>query len=586
MDLWLEKILQGVQKPGRYIGEEWNSVKKDWDRVRVHVLLCFPDIYELGMSNLGIKILYGLLNEREDVLCERVFAPWADLEEVLRREGRELFSLESKKPIKEFDIIGFSLAHELTYTNVLNILDLGNIPKRSRDRDPAKSPLIIAGGTCCYNPEPMAEFIDAFLVGEGEEAIQEIIDVYKKSAKKEIVDRDLVLNELAGLQGVSVPSLCDVQYKGDGTVDKFYSKANGVRPVVRKRVVKDLDLAYYPTKQIVPHIQIIHDRIPLEIMRGCPHRCKFCQASVTYGPKRERSKRRILELAAETYDNTGYEEISLMSLSSGDHGEIKEIIKGLNETFRGKAVSVSVPSLRIEEMVKGLPFLIAEVKKAGLTFAPESGSVRLRREINKKIDIDKLLSAATEAYRAGWRRIKLYFMIGLPTEEEQDLIQIIELIDRVSILKKEIDGTRAFVTVSLAAFIPKPHTPFQLEPMEHIEELKAKKDLLLKRFSPRRKVKVNFHDFEKSYLECIFSRGDRRLSRVLLRAWEKGARFDSWCEHFKMGLWHDAFKELDLDPDFYAYRRRNLEETLPWGFIDIGLTKRPMSLDNDSYVTI
>ncbi|MDP3791831.1 MAG: TIGR03960 family B12-binding radical SAM protein [Candidatus Omnitrophota bacterium] len=560
----LNELLLTVRKPARYIGGEWNSVKKEWTPDKVKVLLAFPEVYEVGMSYLGLKILYGILNKRDDCLAERVFSPWPDFEKVLRDNNISLFSLESRRPIKEFDIIGFSLAYELNYTNVLNLIGLGNIPLRSSERSDG-DPLIIAGGPASFNPEPMAEFIDAFVIGDGEGAIGEIVEAYKAGAG----GRKQILRELAKIQGVYVPSLYEVKYNDDCTIKSFLPKHEGVPQKVRKALIEDLDDSFYPTDQIVPHIQIVHDRIMLEIMRGCKHVCKFCQAGTTYRPRRERSKEKVLELARETYANTGYEEISLLSLSSGDHSGIKEIIEGLNEIFKDKAVSISVPSLRIEDTLNKLPVLIAQVKKSGLTFAPEAGSECLRKAINKNIDIEKLLSALRESFKAGWRKVKLYFMIGLPTEKEEDLVAMTELLYKISNSRREIDKKDAHVTASINAFVPRPHTPFQWQAMESIDSLNKKKYQLRKQMKSRM-IELDFHSFQMGYLEAVFARGDRRLSEAIYEAWKSGLKFDGWNEYFNFDLWLQSFKKTGVDPDFYAIRTRSHDETLPWSFIDIG----------------
>ena len=581
----LEEYLLSVQKPGRYVGGEWNSVKKEWTGDKVKMLLAFPDVYEIGMSYSGMKILYGLLNGREDCLCERVFSPWSDFEEALRKNKISLFSLESRRPIKEFDIIGFSLAYELTFTNVLNILDLGDIPKRSQDRGDS-DPLIIAGGPSCYNPEPLAEFIDAFVIGDGEEVICEIVEAYKvtksprptcsKSRGRQShpstslgtgkVTRKEILKEFAKIKGVYVPSLYDVEYNNDLTIKKFSPIEKELPAKIEKRFVSNLDDAFYPTKQIVPNIQIVHDRIVLEIMRGCKHACSFCQATGIYKPCRERSRNKILQLAKDAYRMTGHDEISLLSLSSGDHSHIKDIIKSLNNEFSGMAVSVSVPSLRIEDALKDLPALIARVKKSGLTFAPEAGSERMRKVINKKIDIEKLFKVASESFRSGWRRVKLYFMIGLPTEKEEDLIGIGELISEISDLKREIDGRAAHITASINAFVPKPHSAFERQAMDGLESLEIKKNTL-KRYVKPSLAELDFHSFHMSYLEAVLSRGDRRLSGAIYEAWEAGARFDGWQDKFNFDIWLGAFKKLNIDPAFYATRLRGPDEILPWEFL-------------------
>ncbi len=571
MDKKLEELLLTVRKPGRYIGGEWNAVKKVWTDARTTVLLAFPDTYEVGMSYLGMKILYGILNDRDDCLCERVFAPWPDFEKVLRENNISLFSLESRKPIREFDIIGFSLAFELGYTNVLNILDLGGIPVRSSARSD-DDPIIIAGGPSCYNPEPMAEFIDAFIIGDGEEVIAELIDAYKEMRGAGGGVRGKILKEFAKIKGVYVPSLYKVEYNNDGTISRFTTAEDGVSAKIEKRIVKDLDKAFYPTKQIVPNVQIVHDRIAIEIMRGCKHACNFCQASATYRPCRERSKEAVLELAKEAYAMTGYDEISLLSLSSGDYSCIMGVIEELNKEFSKKYVSISVPSLRIEGIAKELPDLISKVKKAGLTFAPEAGSEDLRKVLRKDIDIEKLFLAAMESFKRGWKRVKLYFMIGLPGENEKNIMDIAELVHKISELKRQVDHKPAAVAVSINAFVPKPHTPFQWKAMDRAEELEGKRTLLRNNMRSRL-TELSFHPFKMSYIEAVLSRGDRRVSDAILGAWKNGARFDGWQDVFDFNTWASAFRSSGIDADFYVYRTREMDEVLPWDFIDVGLKK-------------
>lgn len=561
----LDELLLTVQRPGRYIGGEWNSVRKEWTDDKTKVLLAFPDVYEVGMSHLGMKILYGILNNRADCLCERVFSPWVDFEDVLRKNKISLFSLESKRPIRDFDIIGFSLAYELSYTNVLNLLDLGGIPVLSSERRD-DDPLIIAGGPSCFNPEPVADFIDAFLIGDGEEAVGEIVEVYKGYRVSGIGYRKGLLRELAKIKGVYVPSLYEVEYNSDGTIKSFRPKEAGVPETIEKRIVKDLNAAFYPAKQIVPYLQIVHDRVALEIMRGCKHACKFCQATSIYRPWRERSKETVTALAQEAYQATGYDEISLLSLSSGDHSQISQIIETLNAAFKGKSVSVSVPSLRVEDIVAKLPALLSEVKKSGLTFAPEAGTDCLRKFLNKDIDINKLLQGAEEAFRAGWKRVKLYFMIGLPTERDEDIAAITDLIYAISDLKRKVDGRNAHIAASVNAFVPKPHTPLQREAMEAVGALARKQGIIRDRIRSRF-VELSFSALEMSYAEALFSRGDRRLGPVILEAWRAGSRFDGWKEQFKPGAWAEALKKRGLDGDFYVTRPRGREEILPWGFI-------------------
>ncbi len=568
----IDELLRGVQKPARYIGGEWNAVRKEWTDDKVKFLVAFPDAYEVGMSHLGIKILYGILNHRDDCLCERVFAPWKDFEEALRREKRELFSLESRRPIRDFDIIGFSLTYELGYPNVLNMLDLGSIPMKAAERT-EDDPLIIAGGPACYNPEPMAEFIDAFVIGEGEEIIEDIVDAFKVSKYHGVkVSRKELLKKIARIDGIYVPSLYEVKYNSDNTIKSFTPLETVARPKIKKRIIKDFENSFYPTDQIVPYIQTVHDRITIEIMRGCKHACRFCQACTIYRPCRERSRARILELAHQTYGMTGYDEISLLSLSSADHSDILGIMRTLNDSFREKAVSISMPSLRVEEMLKYLPYLISQVKKSTLTFAPETASEDLRKVINKDIDMKRLFEAVAESFKAGWHGVKLYFMIGLPTEEAKDLVAIAGLVKEISDLKKQLDGHPAHVVVSVNAFVPKPHTPFQWKAMEPIESLVGKREILRRNIRSAN-IKLDLHPFETSFIEAALTRGDRRLSGVIYNVWLSGGRFEGWEDLFHYGRWMEAFSTASLDPAFYVTRERSREEMLPWDFIDIGVSK-------------
>jgi radical SAM family uncharacterized protein len=563
----LNELLLTVQRPGRYVGGEWNAVKKEWSADRVKVCLAFPDTYEIGMSHLGIKILYGILNNRDDCLCERIFCPWPDFEKVLRDNRIELFSLESRKGLREFDIIGFSLAYELGYTNVLSILDLGNIPLTSSERKDG-DPLIIAGGSSCFNPEPMADFIDAFVIGDGEEVVEELIDVYKANGRKIAGPRKKLLRALSEIEGVYVPSLYSVEYGSGGLIKNFCPAEKGVPEYVKKRVVNDLNKAFYPVRQVVPNIQIVHDRMAVEIMRGCKHACRFCQASAVYRQPRERSKQNVIQLAKECYNATGFDEISLLSLSSIDHSDIIGMIEGLNREFSGKAVSVSVPSLRIEEKLPDLPVLLSRVKKSGLTFAPEAGSERMRRLCGKNIDIEKLFKAAEGSFRAGWRHVKLYFMIGLPSESYDDILEMASVINRVSELKKAVDGRPARVNVSINPFIPKPHSAFEREAMGSAEDLRVKREILRKSVTSKY-IELDFHDFRLSYLEAVFSRGDRRLCDAVRLAWKSGCRFDAWGEMFNFDRWQSAFASASVDMDSYISARVGEDSRLPWDFIHL-----------------
>jgi len=556
----LDDILPFVSKPGRYLGNEWNVVHKDWGSVQVKVALCYPDIYELGMSNLGLQILYSIINQREDSLAERVYAPGLDMEEILKKRGISLFSLESKKPLKDFDIIGFTLQHELSYTNVLNILNLAKIPLRSHNRD-GKFPLIIAGGPSASNTEPLADFIDAFVLGDGEEVVEEIIETYKnRSSRLQSASGNKkkgLLKALANIPGVYVPSLYEVNYREDGTIERMEREEAGIPERIDKRVV-NLESSHYPLAPLVPLIDISQNRLNLEIQRGCPHSCRFCQSQAVYGPCRVRSKKRLFEIAEASLKSTGYDEISLTSLSSTDYPGIEELIGEFLVHYGKNHTSVSLPSLRPDKFSLDLAIRIQKVRKTGLTFAPEAGSERLRRLIGKEISDEDFISAISQAYNAGWRLLKLYFMIGLPTEKEDDIEAIIRLVKELKSRHRNLN-----FNITIAPFVPKPHTPFQWLPMEKLTELRRKKDYLSRRLP----AQIKGHTVESSFLEAVFSRGDRRLGMVLEKAWEMGCKFDQWKEHFRFDIWEEAFSKCSLDPDFYVYRKRDFEEILPWSHL-------------------
>jgi len=563
LKLAAEEFLLDVEKPARYIGQEFNVIDKEVNTNTINFALCFPDVYEVGMSHLGIKILYNILNKQPDVYCQRCFAPWTDMEQIMRGHKIPLFSLETQSPLSTFDILGFSLQYELSYTNVLNMLELADIPLYSKDRD--VHPLVIAGGHCCYNPEPMAEFIDAFVIGEAEEVILEIVDAYRrfKSSQGRLEDnsmelikaqRNKLLSELARIEGVYVPQL-------------FFAAQK-----IKRRYIKDLDEAEVPVSLPVPFIEVIHDRIVLEIMRGCPNQCFFCQAGFAVNPVRIRSVDKLLHLAQKTYLNTGYDNISFCALSSANYPYLDELINRLHPFCKEKGLGISLSSLRINTDFAKILSLIGDLKKSGLTFAPEAGSERLRRLINKNIDMAKLKQAIASAYRSGWRRIKLYFMIGLPTETEADLAGIIDLIEEIAGLKKTIDGKRANISVSISNFIPKPHTPFQWLGMEKKDNI-----LLKQRFLKTRLMKkgwdVDFHDSAMNFIEAYLSRGDRNIHKVILRAFKAGARFDAWSNMFNFELWQQILKENTEHVHEHVYRQRNLNSKLPWGHIDCGIDK-------------
>ncbi|MFA5147507.1 MAG: TIGR03960 family B12-binding radical SAM protein [Candidatus Omnitrophota bacterium] len=541
-----DSLLLSVSKPARYTGGEWNSVTKPAGAgVVCRVALCFPDTYEVGMSHLGLKILYSLLNDRPDVACERVFAPWHDMEKVMRDNGIPLFALESKGPVRDFDIVGFSLQYELSYTNILNMLDLAGIPLFGKDRSDT-DPVIIGGGPCAFNPEPLADFFDCFLIGEGEEAVPEIVDAVIDGKGRKLERNDL-LRSLAAIEGVYVPA-----FPGS----------------VRKRIVEDFENAYYPVKPVVPYIETVHDRIQVEIMRGCRRACNFCQACAIYGPNRFRSAGRIIKLAEEIYRNTGYDEVSLVSLSSGDHPQIMEIITSLTGAFKERAVSVSFPSLRVEEMTSRFPVELTSGRHTGLTFAPEVGSDKMRKIINKNIPVEALKECAYQAFKNKWPNVKLYFMIGLPQEDDSDLDALVGLAKEISEVRRRVDGRPADINVSVSIFVPKPHTRFEKEPMIRFDEALRRQRYIREKARGTR-IKFSFHDAEMSYIEAVFARGDRALSGAIHSAWKRGAKFDSWREHFDFRRWLDAFNDASIDPDSYSLRQRGLEEKLPWKFIEL-----------------
>ncbi len=578
----LDAILKNVEKPSRYIGNEYNSVHKNPKDMNIRFGFCFADVYEIGMSHLGMKILYHLLNSESDIYCERFFTPWVDMEEQMRTHNIPLFSLETKTPAKEFDFLGFTLQYEMSYTNILNMLDLGGIPLYSCDRT-EDDPIVCAGGPCAYNPEPLADFVDFFMLGEGEEIMMEVMDVYRE-IKKNGGSKEDFLKEIVKIQGIYVPKFYDVSYNEDGTIKEFKKNYEGAPDKIRKRIIKDFDKCFAPDNIIVPFMEIVHDRIMLEVFRGCIRGCRFCQAGMIYRPVRERSPETLLDLAQRLIKNTGYEEISLSSLSTSDYTKLKELTDGLLEMTEEKKIGLSLPSLRLDNFSMELMQKVQKVRKSGLTFAPEAGTQRLRDVINKNITEEDLQNAAQMAFTGGYGTIKLYFMIGLPTETEEDILGISRLADEVvSIYKhtpKEIRNKNLRVTVSVSSFVPKPFTPFQWVG-QNTQEALFSKQMLLKEAIRNRYVSYNWHESTLSVLEGVFARGDRKLSKVLVEAHRLGAKFDSWHEFFHMDTWMQAFENTGIDPDFYNARARSYEEILPWDHIDIGVSKQFLINENE-----
>ena len=572
----IEDLLLNVHRPGQYLGNEWNAYKKDFNSCFLSVALGFPDLYEIGMSNLGLRIIYGVLNNISDVTCERFFAPEADMEVSLKSADRRFFSWETKQELSNFDILGFSLGSELNYTNVLNILELAGLPLQSCMRN-HKHPLVIAGGPCSLNPEPMAEFFDLFIIGEAEEAIVEFLDVYRKfktDYKRGILTKESLLIELSQIEGVYAPSLYSSDYNESGELINFSPRIKNLPLKIKKRTVADFDSAYFPCNWMTPFVQTVHDRITLEIMRGCPNRCRFCQARAQYYPLRIRSKENVLSLASLAYASSGYEELSLAGLSVSDYPDLVNLVSQLTAIFKEHSVNLSLPSLKAKSLLGNVSTLIAKIKKTGLTFAPEAGTEKLRQALAKDFSQEEFFKAIGEAYQAGYQHLKLYFLIGLPLENEDDLLGIINFAKEASELKRKITGGPAQINLSINPLIPKPHTPLQWLKMVSLDSMKEKQ-AYLRSCCKNKRLKFNFHNFQMAHLEGVLSRGDRKLSKVILAAYKKGAKFDAWSTYFSFTKWQEAFVEERIDPQKYL-DEKPATALFPWDFIDTGIEKKDL----------
>ena len=576
-----DEILLSIEKPARYIGNEVNSVMKDKEKIDVRFAMCFPDVYEIGMSHLGIQILYDMFNKREDIWCERVYSPWVDLDKVMREENIPLFALESQDPIKDFDFLGITIQYEMCYTNILQVIDLSQIPLRAKERG-EDCPIVIGGGPCSYNPEPLAEFFDLFYIGEGETVYFKLIDLYKE-CKKAGMGRTEFLYRASQIPGIYAPMFYDVTYNEDGTIADFAPNREGVPEQIEKQIVMDLSDATYPTAPIVPFIKATQDRVVLEIQRGCIRGCRFCQAGMLYRPTRERDVEMLKKTAIAMLESTGHEEISLSSLSSSDYSQLPELVNFLIDECRQRGVNISLPSLRIDAFSLDVMNKVQDVRKSSLTFAPEAGSQRLRDVINKGLTEEIIIKGAGEAFEGGWNKVKLYFMLGLPTETEEDQKEIAHLAEKIAeryyeIPKDQRNG-KCQITVSTSFFVPKPFTPFQWAPMNTREEFLGKAYTVnhtIKDQLNKKSIKYNWHEADVTLLEGLLARGDRRVGKAIRKAYENGALYDAWSETFHYDIWEKAMEETGISYDFYNFRTRTFDEILPWDFIHIGVTRKFM----------
>lgn len=574
-----DDILMKIEKPARYIGGEVNAVVKDLQNVDIRFAMCFPDVYEIGMSHLGIQILYDMFNRRDDVWCERVYSPWVDLDKVMREEKIPLFALESQDPVRDFDFLGITIQYEMCYTNILQVLDLACIPLHAKDRT-EEDPIVIGGGPCAYNPEPIAEFFDMFYIGEGETVYDELLDTYKEN-KKNGGSRMDFLEKACQIDGIYVPMFYDVTYHEDGTIDQFFPVNKHAPSVIHKQVVMDVTNTTYPQAPIVPYIKVTQDRVVLEVQRGCIRGCRFCQAGMLYRPTRERDVETLKQYAYHMLKNTGHEEISLSSLSTSDYSELKELVTFLIDNFKNKGINISLPSLRIDAFSLDVMSQVQDIRKSSLTFAPEAASQRMRNVINKGLTEEDIISGAGQAFEGGWNKVKLYFMLGLPTETEEDMEAIAVLADKVArryyeIPKDQRNG-KCQITASSSFFIPKPFTPFQWAPMlnheDYIERAAIVKHAFLNQLN-KKSLRYNWHDAEVSVLEGVFARGDRKIASVIEEAYRMGCIYDSWSEQFDNDKWMRAFDNTGIEIGFYNLRERGEDEVFPWDFIDIGVTKK------------